>query len=316
MRAEGGRNAAAAARVHARLSSSPELVPVAFGEGRRFALWDLASLAEGALGERVEPEALGISHERRLRGWLGANEDDYGHDDRISRRYWIRGPHGTVGTVAVETWPRGRGTLAVSSLYVRPDARRCGHAWGALRGVYDAAVAEGLRGIRLETHWTWQDAVRYYLARGFWVLSWKHALGLALLSDLPVYEVRRVGDALVFLVREGSAMVPLLVAGRGGGRLRLRRTRWYRAMEEREPHGATPFYAMTTLALHLAVRGRPLVRDEASWAQAPQWSDIGEPEGLAYKIALFEQAAREDGWRVGTPAVRRTPAPRRRYRSG
>ena len=44
-----------ALRVHERLAACPELRPVAFGEGRRFALWDLASLAEGYVsGDVVE----------------------------------------------------------------------------------------------------------------------------------------------------------------------------------------------------------------------------------------------------------------------
>jgi hypothetical protein len=65
------------------------------------------------------------------------------------------------------------------------------------------------------------------------------------------------------------------------------------------------------LALHLAVRGLPLVRGETEAARADRWCDIGEPEGLAYKIGIFERVAREDGWRVAGPYTdtRRTGHP-------
>ncbi|WP_152775785.1 hypothetical protein [Streptomyces spongiae] len=53
--------------MHARLAGSPLLTPVAFGEGRRFGLWDLASLTEGALGTCVGPGSLTVSAEKQLR---------------------------------------------------------------------------------------------------------------------------------------------------------------------------------------------------------------------------------------------------------
>ncbi|MGI5374613.1 hypothetical protein ACQEV2_10270 [Streptomyces sp. CA-251387] len=57
------------ARVHERLAALPELCPVTFGEGRRFGLWDLASLAEGALGECVDPESFTVSSSFRSDGF-------------------------------------------------------------------------------------------------------------------------------------------------------------------------------------------------------------------------------------------------------
>jgi hypothetical protein len=43
-----------------------------------------------------------------------------------------------------------------------------------------------------------------------------------------------------------------------------------------------------------------LVRGEEEWAEAVagNWCDIGDPEGLARKIEIFEQVARDDGWRL------------------
>lgn len=293
------------ARVHQRLAAHPQLCPVTFGEGRRFGLWDLASLVEGALGECVDPESLTVSGEKRWRLRLGSDGREHRHGDDFRRRYWIRSPGGgrggPMGTIAVDTWPVGVGSVRISSLYVHPVARRQGLASAALDMVYDACRAEGLHGFRLDTYWTWRPTVRYYLGRRLWVTSWKHALGLARLSYLPRYEVREGEEGEVtFLVADAEGqLVPLLVAGSDGGRLRLRESEWYRRMaDERD---AVRIYARATLALHLAVRGRPLVRGEEEWARAHWSCDIGEPEGLAYKIGVFEQVARDSGWRVERP---------------
>ncbi|MGW1911207.1 GNAT family N-acetyltransferase [Streptomyces sp. NPDC002076] len=288
-----------ALRVHERLTASPLLRPVAFGEGRRFGLWDLAALTEGALGASCDPDSLTVSAEKRLRRELGSAGREYTHSDDFSRRYWIcssgTSGRGVVGTVAVDTWPTGADALRVTSLHVRPAARRNGLAGAVLNTVYEACRAAGLHGFRLDAYWTWQEAVRYYLNRGLWVTSWKHALGFARLSFLPAYEVREEGGELSLFV-EGE---PLLAAGDDGRRLLLRETAGYRRIAgRRELMGV---YARSTLALHLAVRGRPLVRGEEEWARAGWSCDIGEPERLAYKIGIFERVARADGWRVESP---------------
>ncbi|MDX2541224.1 GNAT family N-acetyltransferase [Streptomyces sp. WI04-05B] len=301
-----------ALRVHERLAACPGLRPVGAAEGHRFDLWDLASLAEGALGECADPDSLTASHEKRLRLRLGATGRAHAHNDDYCRRYWIRDPsedtgggrpRGPLGTVAVDTWPSGVGSLRVSSLYVHPVARRRGLASSTLDTVYEACRAEGLHGFRLDTCWTWQRSVRYYLNRGLWVTSWKRALGLARLSYLPRYEVRETEGELTFLVADPEAnapgaAVPLLVAGAADGRLRLRETERY--ARTRDELNAVRHYALSTLALHLAVRGLPLVRGEEEWAEAlaGRWCDIGDPEGLARRIEAFEQVARDDGWRL------------------
>jgi hypothetical protein len=84
-----------------------------------------------------------------------------------------------------------------------------------------------------------------------------------------------------------------------GGRLWLRESGEYRGTPDRLD--AVRLYARSTLALHLAVRGRPLVRGEEERARAHDWCDIGEPEGLAHRIGDFEKAARDRGWRVESP---------------
>ncbi|WP_344343516.1 GNAT family N-acetyltransferase [Kitasatospora putterlickiae] len=282
----------AVGRAQERLAREPGMRAVGEGDGRGFALWDLVSCAEGELGERVEPEAIGPGEERRLRERLGESGREWPGGELYRRRYWLldgddREP---VGTIAVDNWTRGPGQLAVSSLYLRPSARGRGLAAAALDRVYRAATAEGLPGYRLEAHWTWRRAVRYYLRRGLWTVSWKHAIGLARMPQLPPYRVQEEDGRLVLLVADrpspdpGEAdWTPLLAAGSEGGRLRLDETAAYRQTD-----GWVHGYARSTLALHLALAGRPLVRGPQWWAEAWRWADIGEPEGLAYRIPQFE----------------------------
>ncbi|MFE0378522.1 hypothetical protein ACFW1M_23725 [Streptomyces inhibens] len=94
----------------------------------------------------------------------------------------------------------------------------------ALDLVYEAAVAAGLNGIQLHTHWVWQSTGRWYLARSMWVTSWKHDLGLSCVKYLPQYEVTRSRQGFTFSAEGGDVMTPLLIAGREGDALRLRRT--------------------------------------------------------------------------------------------
>ncbi|MER7707753.1 GNAT family N-acetyltransferase [Kitasatospora sp. NPDC097605] len=304
---------AAAGRAQERLAAAPGVRAVGEDEGRGFALRDLASCAEGELGEHIDPEAIGPAEERRLRERLGESGREWPGGELYRRRYWLLDdrsgePAGTgaaepVGTLAVDNWTRGPGQLAVSSLYLRPSARGRGLAAAALDRVYRAATAEGLPGYRLQAHWTWQHAVRYYLRRGLWVVSWKHALGLARMPQLPPYRVREEDGRLVLLVADrpcpdpdGAVWTPLLAAASEGGRLRLDETAAYRQAD-----GWVHGYARSTLALHLALAGRPLVRGPQWWAEAWRWADTGEPEGLAYRIAQFEEYARAQGRTVATP---------------
>lgn len=321
-------------RAQDRLAAGPRLRSAADGDERRFALWDLASLVEGELGERVAPDALAPPAERQWRERLGESGREWPGGELYRRRYWVLDTDGSTvaGTVAVDNWTKGPGQLAVSSLYLSPEARGRGLAAAALDEVYAAATAEGLPGFRLEAHWTWQHAVRYYLRRGLWVVGWKHALALARMPQLPPYRVREEDDRLVLRIADRQrGWVPLLAAGyegrvgcrsagtRAGGETpdvpevaQPPDDRWLRLDETADYRGADGWvhgYARSTLALYLALAGRPLVRGPQWWAEAWRWSDAGEPEGLAYKIGHFERTARAAGRRVVSP-YRPTPAER------
>ncbi|WP_159394423.1 GNAT family N-acetyltransferase [Streptomyces sp. NRRL S-495] len=324
-------------RAQERLAAAPALRAVTDEEAREFARWDLAACAEGELGEPVDPAAIGPAEEARLRARLGESGREWPGGELYRRRYWLlgeggpggaTGPGGTqsrgtrpVGAVAVDNWTKGSGQLAVSSLYLRPDARNRGLAAAALDRVYRAATAEGLSGYRLEADWAWPQAVRYYLRRGLWVRSWKHAIGLTRMPQLPPYRVREEHGRLVLMVADrpsgapsGEVWTPLLAAGREGRWLRLDETAAYRQAD-----GWVHDYARSTLALHLALAGRPLVRGPQWWAEAWRWSDGGEPEGLAHRIEQYERRrAAADDRTAAQPEVARpevelpapAPAPR------
>ncbi|MFJ4187245.1 GNAT family N-acetyltransferase [Kitasatospora sp. NPDC089509] len=296
---------AAVERAQDRLVAGVRLRAAVEGEERRFARWDLASLVEGGLGERVDPDALAPQAERGWRERLGESGRDWPGGELYRRRYWIRDDAGEVaGTVAVDNWTKGPSQLAVSSLYVRPEARGRGLAAAALDEVYAAATAEGLPGFRLEAHWTWQSAVRYYLRRGLWVVGWKRSLSFARMPQLPLHRVREEDGRLLLLVADRQrGWVPILAAGQEGRWLRLDETADYRGCD-----GWVHEYARSTLALYLALAGRPLVRGPQWWAEAWRWADAGEPEGLAVRIEEFERAARATG-RAGAGAHRPVELP-------
>ncbi|MFF2073850.1 GNAT family N-acetyltransferase [Kitasatospora sp. NPDC058162] len=283
---------AAVERAQDRLAAGVRLRAAVEGEERRFARWDLASLLEGELGELVDPDGL---DERAERGWrerLGESGRDWPGGELYRRRYWILDGRGAVaGTVAVDNWTKGPSQLAVSSLYVRPQARGQGLAAGALDEVYAAATAEGLPGFRLEAHWSWQSAVRYYLRRGLWVVGWKRSVSLARMPQLPLHRVREEDGRLLLLVADRQrGWVPILAAGQEGRWLRLDETADYRGCD-----AWVHEYARSTLALYLALAGRPLVRGPQWWAEAWRWAEAGEPEGLAVRIEEFERTARAAG---------------------
>ncbi|MFF4919961.1 MULTISPECIES: GNAT family N-acetyltransferase [unclassified Kitasatospora] len=296
---------AAVERAQDRLAAGPRLRAAGPGDERRFALWDLASLVEGGLGELVDPDGLAPPAERAWRERLGESGREWPGGELYRRRYWIQDDDGAVvGTVAVDNWTKGPSQLAVSSLYVTPAARGRGLAAAALDEVYAAATAEGLPGFRLEAHWTWQPAVRYYLRRGLWVVGWKHSLSFARMPQLPLHRVREEDGRLLLLVADRlRGWVPILAAGQEGRWLRLDETADYRGCD-----GWVHEYARSTLALYLALAGRPLVRGPQWWAEAWRWSDAGEPEGLAYRIEEFERVARAAGRRVVSP-YRPVPLP-------
>ena len=154
-------------------------------------------------------------------------------------------------------------------------------------------------GIHLDANWCWQAAIQFYLRLGYWVRNWKHSLVLMRSQNLRPYRVEIEGRRATFSAQTNKGTwTPLLDAEHRGNTLG-----WFEgdALKTRsEELGAEQYLAPGTFALHLALSGWPLIRSADDWARRYDWSDMGMPEGLAYKIAVFEAVDRERGFEVRT----------------
>ena len=219
-------------------------------------------------------------------------------DDDLYWYYWLMCGGERVGTLALDVrdWGWQQPQIMLASLYVFPEHRRRGCAGDALVLLECACATLGLRGVWLNTHWTWQPNVRFYLNRGFWVQSWKRDIRFYRRPDSPRFRVQPDGDALTFVVDGRDA--PALRAERDGTRLRLE---LHPSLEAGELTDRLD--CIETFSVWLAVLGWPLIRDDEAWARRHGWSDCGMPEGLAYKIQVFEAYDRHRGFPVHTPRV-------------
>jgi GNAT superfamily N-acetyltransferase len=280
---------------HAALVAEGALEPLS-RDAAETRLWldcELASLVENRFFEPLDPCALTAANRGHWEPRASSDEplsSPHGHAwYRIP--YWIRDGGERAGTIALATSHIGVRLVTVSSLYVLPSHRRCGVAARALRRAQLAVRAHHSAGLRIPAYWTWQPAVRFYLDLGLWVCNWKHSLVFAWRDDLPPFRIE--GDereARFSVVREG-VWEPLLAATREGDRLGWREL------------GEGVHYAGQTFAVALAVRGFPLVRSPEAWARRHSSSDGGQPEGLAYKIEVFEAWDRKSGFVVRTPRI-------------
>lgn len=267
-------------------------------ETRAWSSYELASLVEGHLHAQLDVARLSeeerLTYERRV-GYdgrpLASPHSEYSHP------FWLLDDGRRVGTLAIATMVYGLDLISISSLYVEPAARRRNIARRALEAVFRAAIANGAGGIRLDTNWTWQPAVRFYARIGMWVWMWKHNLVFTWQAELPSYRVDFGESQAHFLIQQDS---------------RWRATVTARNLEDRlgwEPDDFEHLPIETlrcipgTFALHLALAGWPLIRSEETWERRYDWSDAGEPEGLAYKIEIFEAVSRQRGFDVRTPRI-------------
>lgn len=268
------------------------------GSMRDTALWtacDLASMVEGCFHHALDPWKLAKRERER---WLDRLSESYEVPDpaldRAFLRYlWLLDEGERVGTMALPVSAVGRLDLPIWSLYVHPSRRGRGVASRALHATHEAARAARLRGVHLDTHWVWQRSVRFYLRQRMWVVGWKRALGFSWVHDLPRYEILEDDERIVLAIDD---RVPWLTATRSGACLVLdedtsvsQRYGW--------------LYAHATLATVLATRGWPLIRSEERWRERTSSTDIGQVEGLALKIQVFEALARHWGWDVRTPRI-------------
>jgi len=212
------------------------------------------------------------------------------------RPFWLLADGRRAGTLAIGTMISGFDLISLSSLYVEPALRGRGLARQALEAVFRAAVASGAGGMRLDASWTWQPSVRFYARIGMWVWMWKHNLVFTWQQGLPPYRVEIGESEARFLIRRDEEWCTAITARHLGDRLG-----W--EQEALDPPDEAYHCAPGTFALHLALAGWPLIRSEETWERRHHWCDAGQPEGLAYKIEIFEAVDRQRGFDVRTPRI-------------
>jgi GNAT superfamily N-acetyltransferase len=271
-------------------------------ETRKWNLWELASLVEGHFHMQLDVTRLSemerLAYERRASfegNLLASPHRGYSHP------FWLLdGLDGgrRAGTFAIATMMYGLDLISISSLYVEPAARRRHLARGALEAAYRAALENGAGGIRLDASWTWQPSVRFYARIGMWVWMWKHNLVFTWQPELPPYRVEIDGSEARFFIQQDGSWRVMVTARNLGERLG-----WEEAAAVADLPIELSHSIPGTFALHLALAGWPLVRSAENWEKRHHWSDAGEPEGLAYKIEIFEAVSRERGFDVRTPRI-------------
>jgi len=291
-----------ASPVHEDLLRAGLCAPVEIG-GAEERLWldcDLASLAEGRLGDPTDPRQI---DEARRADWQSRATDESPMSlrsrDRFERCYWLLDGAERIGTVALTTSALGAASLHMSSFYVFPPLRRRGAGSRFLNALKEI-LARHRFGLRLETSYCWPRAVRFYLREGMWLRMWKRELSFCWAARQPRAEVSVGEDEASLSVSVDGQRVVLASARRHGDVLELHYPSQELLSDKRLD--AVCYDASTTLALHLALHGWPLIQSKEEWERG-SGSDGGSPEGLAHKIAIWEAWAKKRGWLVPTVRI-------------
>jgi GNAT superfamily N-acetyltransferase len=276
-----------------------EALPERDDDAQRWMDCDLCSYVENRFHHQLEPEAL-AEDQRAAWSRRALASDERLWDPRRSEfdaAFWILDRGVRVGTLALSKVTHAYLFMPVSSLYVFPARRSDGHAYRTLRAVYAAAVAAGFAGIRVSTFWTWQAAVRRYLLRyGMWARSFKRSLDFVWASDLPSYTISVDDHTARFAIDHDARTLELLTASREGHLLV-----WHE-LPAMSSDSHSRFLARSTFAVALAVHGWPLLRADDD-LDAVAGYDIGGPDVLARKIAIFEHIDHQRGFDVRTPRI-------------
>jgi GNAT superfamily N-acetyltransferase len=267
---------------------------------------ELGIYVENRLADPFDPTSISENDLLRLRVRALAEDErltELTHNTFLTP-FWIRYGDCTAGIVSLSSCASAlRPSVQVWSLYLLPQYRGQGLGRAVLGALFDIAIAKGYAGVRVGTEWTYQHAVRFYLHLGFWVTGWKRNLDFAHCDHLPEYRCDITWDVARFaiLLKEKKHTEILYTAWRRDLFLDLH-------IEPPAQHlyaegSVLPHYAMSTFALFLAFKGWPLIRNLKDWERRYWYSDGGMPEGLAYKIEIFEALARRRGFVVATPKI-------------
>jgi GNAT superfamily N-acetyltransferase len=292
-------------RAHQSLIDAGVLRPVS-GEAES-ALWvncDLANMVEGSFNVALDP--LRLTNGEKVY-WLKRLVTCYQSppiqdSNDHSLRYWMTGDDQPIGTVMLELVESDEETVHLFALYTFPSLRRQGVATRTLRAVHAAIVEAGLGGLRLDTYWTWQKSLRFYVDRHMWVSKWERNIELFWHASLPEYRVEALGDHATFSVRRGLGWTPLLEATRQDDRLKIERPRLIFPFIGRRM-SILRAYSLRTFAVALALGGWPLVRSERLRPVGWEGLRSGLPEGLAHKVEISEALARANNWEILTPRI-------------
>lgn len=268
-------------------------------EEQRWLDCDLASLAEHRLGATTSPLALS---DALRRAWQSRATLE--RPMRLAQRgphercYWLLEDGERKGTIALGNDAQRGPRLHLASFYVFPPLRGQGVGQRAMARLRTCFARHEL-GIHLDTSWTWQRTVRFYLGVGMWIQQWKRDLVFCWDQRTPDPHLE-VGDdeARLFVLHEGSERT-LIRARRRGDALDLDEPEEARRIAG---IGAASRLASSTLSLALALRGWPLIRSAARLIE-DGFADAGPPEALAQRIVLWEAWERKNDWVVETPRI-------------
>ncbi|MFO0592185.1 MAG: GNAT family N-acetyltransferase [Polyangiaceae bacterium] len=264
---------------------------------------DLASLAENRIGDMRSP--IGLSDEARA-AWESRVTLETTESITVraqwERCYWLKERGERTGTVALASEVLGDNQVRLTSLYVLPSHRGRGVGERAMRRIRAAFARQGL-GLRLDTHWAWSRAVRFYLRLGMWLSDWRRELTFFWDPSTPDPQVE-IGPAHASLsVRAGGEDRVLARASRRSDVLVMddRGERFAEAARD-ERFGKAPWSACSTLCLAIAAAGWPLVRSPQDWDRAYHVANAS-PEGLAHQIQIWEAWDLRAGFDVSAPRI-------------